>query len=75
MQASFWVKFPTVWSKTPVKCLEYAWGGDGWFLELIGTSHRSCYIPIYDVISPFTPEPPVQIHVPSTRWDVNSFNG
>ena len=75
MQASFWVKFPTAWSKTPVKCLGYAWGGDGRFLELIGTSHRSCFIPIYDVISPFTPEPPVQIHFPSTRCDVNSFNG
>ena len=52
-----------------------AWGGDGQFLELIGTSHRSCYILIYDIISSFTPEPPVQIHFPSTRCDVNSFNG
>ena len=24
--ASFWVKFPTIWSKTPVKCL---FGGGG----------------------------------------------
>ena len=58
-------------SQMPGVCL-----GRGWaVLELIGTSHRSCYILIYDVISSFTPEPPVQIHFPSTRCDVNSFNG
>ena len=28
-QASLWVKFPTVWSKTPVKCPGYALGGGG----------------------------------------------
>ena len=29
-QASLWVRFPTVWSKTPVKCLGYALVGWGW---------------------------------------------
>ena len=28
-QASLWVRFPTVWSKTPVKCLGYALVGGG----------------------------------------------
>ena len=27
--ATFWVKFPTVWSKTPVKCLGFAQWGQG----------------------------------------------
>ena len=40
-QASLWVKFPTVWSKTPVKCPGYALGGGvggRWaVMELIGT--------------------------------------
>ena len=39
--ASLWVKFPTVWSKTPVKCPGYALGGGGggiWaVMELTGT--------------------------------------
>ena len=34
-QASLWVKFPTVWSKTPVKCPGYALGG-GWGGEMGG---------------------------------------
>ena len=36
-QASFWVKFPTVWDKTLVKCLGYARGGGGmgWFWNLL----------------------------------------
>ena len=35
--ALFWVKFPTAWNKTPVKCL--FGGGGGWItvFELTGT--------------------------------------
>ena len=36
---TFWVKFPTVWNKTPVKCLGYALGGEGSF-ELTGYTYN-----------------------------------
>lgn len=29
--ALFWIKFPTVWSKTPVKCPGYTLGENKWF--------------------------------------------
>ena len=40
--ASFWVKFPTGWNKTPVKCL-FGGGGGGWrtVFKLTGTEDDS----------------------------------
>lgn len=35
-QASLWVRFPTVWSKTPVKCLGYALVGGCGVAEMGG---------------------------------------
>lgn len=35
-QASLWVRFPTVWSKTPVKCLGYTLVGGCGVAEMGG---------------------------------------